>query len=148
MSFSPKTFLAICMTALQIKYLGKSLEMRELALGLKLHRFNFMTHQGGFFPFSPGFFQSFLLSGLQFSRTTLWLPWIHLLSEITLQSIKGAVGLNTDMGCGTQGDNLGSDCGLGYSSSCFPFTCMSWGRGGVQSVFSHPFWGCSWPRLP
>jgi len=68
------------------------------------------------------FFACLFLSGLQFSTSRLWLPSIHLLTEITLQALKGGVGLSAEVGSGTQGDNLGSSCDSGYSSSCAPFT--------------------------
>lgn len=75
-----------------------------------------------------------MLSGLQFSRSALWLLWIHLLSEII-----------TERSCWTQhryglwhtGDNLGSNWDLGCSCCCFPFSHMSSGRGEVQCPLTY-----------
>lgn len=153
MNFSPKTLLAIGMTPLEIEYLGKSLEMRELILGLQLLFFIFIMHRFIYlFSFFSPFF--FFLPGLQFSMSRLWLPGIHLLTEVTLQVLKGAVGCSADPGSGTQGNSLGSSCDLGCdcdSGTAPPvFSSLAYGQEelGVPSAFFHPFSGCSWPRLP
>lgn len=119
-NFSLKTLLAIGMTPSEINYLGKSFEIiniRTINVALQLHDTQFLF----FFPFL------FFLPVLEFSKSRLWLPWLHLLTEVTLQVLSRAVGLSADMGSGTQ-DQLGGSCDSGHSSSSAPFTHIRWGR--------------------